>query len=121
MEEQKFQKEFKLLLAAGDSKLSSISAIEAAKEFDFDRANLLMREGEKQMSSAHMCEKDLITEEARGVDSKYGVLMMHAQDHLTTAIIFNEMANQLIKLYKIIYELEKEINDIKTALQKKGG
>lgn len=107
MEEKNFEKEFKLLLAAGDSKVSSMAAIEKAREFKFDEAKELLRKSEREMTEAHEVEKDLITEEARGINEDYGVLMMHAQDHLTTAIIFKDMAEEFLKLYEIVYTLKK--------------
>ena len=52
------------------------------------------------MTEAHEVEKDLITEEARGINEDYGVLMMHAQDHLMTTLNFERFAKRIIKLYE---------------------
>jgi len=104
--ENRFKREFEIILSAGDSKTSSIEAIEKAKVFEFEEAWTLIRKSENEMVAAHQYEKDLITEEANNCGNQYGVLMMHAQDHLMTAIIFLEMAQQMIKIYEELYELK---------------
>ena len=104
--ENMFEKEFEIILSAGDSKTSSIEAIERARVFEFEEAWALIRKSETEMVAAHQFEKDLITEEANNSGKQYGVLMMHAQDHLMTAIIFLEMAQQMIKIYEELHELK---------------
>lgn len=109
--ENKFKNEFEILLAAGDSKTSSIEAIEKAKAFKFEEAKELLRKSEKEMITAHQIEANLVSEEANNNGKNYGVLMMHAQDHLMAAIIFWEMASQFVALYEELYKLKGGNND----------
>lgn len=104
--EEKFKKEFEILLSAGDSKTSSMEAIEKAKAYEFAEAQALLRKSENEMIAAHKIEAELVTEEANEKGNHYGVLMMHAQDHLMAAIVFYEMASQFVDLYEEMYRLK---------------
>lgn len=102
-----YEMAFGLILNAGNSKSKSLMAIEAAREFEFEEAESLVSEAEEDLRTAHQTQTDLIQGEARGEKMDLNLIMVHAQDHLTTAMIMVDQAREFINLYKMINDLKK--------------
>ena len=102
-----YEMAFGLILNAGNSKSKSLMAIEAAREFEFEEAENLVAEAEEDLRTAHQTQTDLIQGEARGEKMELNLIMVHAQDHLTTAMIMVDQAREFINLYKMINDLKK--------------
>ena len=71
-----------------------------AKEGKFDEAEELMKQATEEMLKAHELQTDLIVREAGGEKLDVGLIMVHSQDHLMTAILFKELAKEFIDIYK---------------------
>ena len=102
-----YEMAFGLILNAGNSKSKSLMAIETAREFEFEEAENLVAEAEEDLRAAHQTQTNLIQSEARGEKMELNLIMVHAQDHLTTAMIMVDQANEFINLYRLISELKK--------------
>ena len=102
-----YEMAFGLILNAGNSKSKSLMAIETAREFEFEEAENLVAEAEEDLRAAHQTQTNLIQSEARGEKMELNLIMVHAQDHLTTAMIMIDQAREYINLYKLIYDLKK--------------
>ena len=88
---------FQLIGFAGDAFSHFFQAINAAK---------------KSMKEAHDAQTDLLSAEADGKDLAYSILMVHAQDHLTMALMYERLASEFISVYKEMNELKgKLINE----------
>ena len=48
----------------------------------------------------------MLTEEARGNHAKLTLLVVHAQDHLMTAITYIDLAQEIVEVYKQMAELK---------------
>ena len=105
--ENKYEVSFELILNAGNSKSKSLMAIECAREFNFEEAEKLVKEAADDLKSAHKSQTELILGEARGEKQEINVILIHAQDHLTTAMIMLEQAKEFINVYKILSELKE--------------
>ena len=90
-----YETSFGLILNAGNAKSKSLMAIEAAREFDFEEA----------YSLAHQTQTDLIQGEARGEKSDINIILIHAQDHLTTAMIMIDQAKEFIHVYELLQKV----------------
>lgn len=99
---------FKLILAAGDSKSESMNAIRAAREGNFEKAKSLCEVARVKLTDAHKIQTDLIQAESRGEEFKLNLIMVHAQDHLSMALMNLDNAHEMTNLYKMIYELTKK-------------
>lgn len=86
---------------AGESRSCSFEALALAKEGDFDSAKAKLKEAAEKMHAAHEMQFNLISKEADGEKMDMGLLMVHAQDHLMTAILAKELIEEMIELYKI--------------------
>ncbi len=101
MEKERVQEiAFQLISFAGDAYSSFLQAVESAREGDFDAAQERMTSGKEMLKEAHNVQTDLLTAEAQGNDPAYSIIMVHAQDHLMNAILFEQVANELIYLHK---------------------
>ena len=95
---------FQLIGFAGDAFSHFFQAIDAAKKADYEEAERLIQ--------AHDAQTDLLSAEADGKDLAYSILMVHAQDHLTMALMYERLASEFISVYKEMNELKgKLINE----------
>lgn len=91
-----------LIAGAGDSQSFSMEAIMHAKEGDFDKAHACMEKAKEAMVSTHDVQTELIRGEMMGERSEVTLLMVHAQDHLTFAMLLRNMASEFVELYEKI-------------------
>lgn len=107
MNEDKYAVAFELIMNAGNAKSTALMAIEAARDFDFEEADRLLKEAEVDMRKAHQAQFDMIQEEANGNPIEVNIVLVHAQDHLTMAMMARDNAEEFINLYKMIKELKE--------------
>mgnify|MGYP002232898424 FL=1 len=60
------------------------------------------------MNAAHQIQTDLIQAEARGEQQQFGLIMVHAQDHLTMAMLSIDHTKSIMQVYQKLYQYEKE-------------
>ena len=95
-----------LIAGAGDSRSYCMEAIDYAREGEFDRAREAVGEAVSAMVKTHEVQTQLIRDEMEGNGMAVSLLMIHAQDHLNLALITRDIAEELIKLYERINQLE---------------
>lgn len=93
-----------IIMQAGNAKAAAMQAITAAKTGDFDKADEFVKQANKDLVNAHNVQTDMLTKEAQGDHVKVDLYMVHAQDHLMTAITFIDLAKEIVELYKKIDE-----------------
>ena len=91
---------FQLIGYAGDAFSYYFQAVAKAREGKFEEADAMIAEGDKQMIEAHHAQTALLTAEASGEDIEFSVIMVHAQDHLMTTMMYERVAKEFINLYK---------------------
>ena len=85
---------------AGEARTQFLQAMDAMAEKDFDKAEGLIKAGFETVLSAHDSQTDMIAREAGGEDMQLCFLMVHAQDHLMTAMLLGDMCKRFIKMLK---------------------
>ena len=103
-----YETAFTLILNAGNSKSKSLMAIEEARNFNFDEAVSLIKEAREDLKSAHQTQTELIQGEARGEKSELSLILVHAQDHLTTAMIMIDQAEEFLNIYRLLSKVIKK-------------
>lgn len=73
-----------LMVSAGDAKDLAHQALTAARE---------------KLTAAHNVQTTMLTAEAQGKTVQLTLLLVHAQDHLMTAITYVDLAEELVALY----------------------
>lgn len=89
-----------IIMNAGDAKSSAMEAIQAAKTSDFDTAEERLKHANEALVGAHKTQTEMLTKAAQGEEVKVDIYMVHAQDHLMTAIAFKDLAVEFVELYK---------------------
>lgn len=107
MNDEELQVPFEMIASAGESKSFSMQAIEACREFQFDKAEELLKQASQSLSKARKSHFGLIQELPNGTQVDVNLLLVHAEDHLTSAGIQKDQAQEFLHLYKMIYELKK--------------
>ncbi|WP_059105656.1 PTS lactose/cellobiose transporter subunit IIA [Shouchella shacheensis] len=95
---------FQMILHAGNARSSAMEAIQSAKTGDFEAANKKIRDADKEFTQSHRFQTELLTKEAKGEVQSPSILLIHAQDHLMTAMSVKEMAQEMIELYQRLEE-----------------
>ncbi len=91
---------FGLIAAAGTARSLAFEALKAAKQHDFDRAAELIEQSKQAALEAHRQQTALLTKEANGDHTPVDVMLVHAQDHLMTSMLAQELIEELIYLHK---------------------
>lgn len=99
---------FMIILHAGNARSSAMEAIQLAKSFDFEGARAKIEDAEAEFVLAHKEQTNLLQKEASGEKTEVSVILIHAQDHLMTAMTVKDLAIELIDMYEKIEKLEAE-------------
>lgn len=91
---------FGLIAAAGSARSLAFEALHAAREGDFDRADDLLEQSRRAGIDAHDQQTRLLVREANGDHVPVDVMLVHAQDHLMTSMLAQELIEELVLLYK---------------------
>jgi PTS system cellobiose-specific IIA component len=91
---------FGLIAASGEARSMAFEALKAARSGDFDKADELMKKSQEASLEAHNQQTALLTNEAQGNHINVDVILVHAQDHLMTSMLAQELISELINLYK---------------------
>ncbi len=92
-----------IIASAGMSRSCSIEALGFARKGDFEESEKKLKEAETFYYEAHEYQTELITKETSSEEPfNLNLILVHAQDHLTMALISIDNAKELIEIYKRI-------------------
>lgn len=91
-----------LIVHSGNTKSECMEAIQLAKKGNIEGAKEKILLANEALTEAHHSQTSLLTEEAKGGKVEVTMLLIHAQDHLMNAIIFRDLAQEMIELYERI-------------------
>ena len=91
---------FQIISYTGEAKSDYIEAMGAAREYDFEKAERLMKEGMAVFVEGHKVHGQLIQKEAAGDNVQLSLLLMHAEDQLLGAETLQVVADELIAVYR---------------------
>lgn len=91
---------FGLIATAGQARSLAFEALHAAREHDFDRAEELLEQSKQAGLEAHHQQTELLVREANGDHMPVDVMLVHAQDHLMTSMLAQELIEELVYLHK---------------------
>lgn len=100
MDESKYEVPMQIILHAGNAKSSALMAIDAAADGEFAEADRLLEEARAEMAEAHHFQFSLTQAEANGEQVDLNIILLHAEDHLTMAIMASDLAERFIALYR---------------------
>lgn len=97
---------FQIIVHAGESRSLSSEAMDAAENYDFEKAEELLKKANDEFLECHQIQTDMLTSEANGEKNELNVIFIHAQDHLTMATMAMDNAKRLVTMYKKMKENE---------------
>lgn len=91
---------FEIIAHSGNARSFAFEALSAVEEFDFDKAEKLINDADQELSLAHKTQTSLIQDELNGKQVTKSLLLIHAQDHLMSAISEQKLVEHLIRIIK---------------------
>ncbi|MGM0524203.1 MAG: PTS lactose/cellobiose transporter subunit IIA [Bacillota bacterium] len=91
---------FEIISSAGDARDLTYQALDKISDYAFEEAKELIEQAEATMNQAHNAQTKLIQEEIQGNKIDGGLLMIHAQDHLMTAIAEHQMVKRMLPIFE---------------------
>ncbi|TDW26321.1 PTS system cellobiose-specific IIA component [Breznakia blatticola] len=92
-----------IILHAGDARIRIQEALKHGKELDFEAARKSLVEAKECIRLAHQSQTEVIQNETRGMVYEPSLLFNHAQDTLMTIMSENNMANEMIDMFEVMY------------------
>lgn len=103
---------FTIISHAGNAKSMCFEALRSARSEDFEKAELLIKEAKEELSETHSIQFGMIQKEARGEKQEITLLLMHAEDHLMSAILAKDLIEQMIEMCKENKKYREVIKDV---------
>lgn len=100
---------FQMITAAGEAKSNYMEALLEAKEKNFERAEELMKEGEKSFVQVHDAHAGLVQRECAGEKVEVSLLMAHVEDQMMSVEVIKILVIELYEIYKKLDKLA-EVN-----------
>ncbi|MDF2568720.1 MAG: phosphotransferase system lactose/cellobiose-specific subunit [Sporomusa sp.] len=100
---------FTIILHAGNARAEAYDALRAAQAGDFDKAAEHLRQAEAEVGAAHRAQADMIQQEAQGNKVDVTLLIVHAQDHLMTALSEKNLIENMVEMHKTIKQLAAKL------------
>lgn len=94
------QVSFEMIATAGDARSFAFAALQKARQGDFDEADSLMEQSRIAIANAHHSQNELLRSELAGKKQEVDILQVHAQDHLMTAMLAQELIAEMIEMYR---------------------
>lgn len=100
---------FEIVAYAGDAQTDLLSALDAARDGDFEKADQLHAQANKELVDAHDVQTKLLSQEAGGGEMDVTFIMVHAQDTLMTTMMLEKQTRYMIDEYKRLAALEAKL------------
>lgn len=102
--EELYNLSFQLILHSGNARSLAMEALYAAKEKNFVGAREKLKEADEAFVMAHHLQTELIQKESSGEELELPIILVHAQDHLMTAMTVKDLAKEIIDLREELHK-----------------
>ncbi|MFB4357965.1 PTS lactose/cellobiose transporter subunit IIA [Pantoea sp. BS_4] len=89
-----------LLVQAGAARSAALAALRLARDNDFTAAQLQLNDSKESIRIAHKQQTALISEDGGSGKLPVTLVLVHAQDHLMNAMLIQDLASEIIELYR---------------------
>ena len=96
---------FNIIGFAGTAKGLAYEALSKAENGDFQGASKLLNEADENFEKAHKAQNSIIIDEVNGKKIEFSLLLVHAQDHLMTALEARDLIERIITMYKQVKKI----------------
>lgn len=91
---------FEIIAYSGDARSKLLEAVNNAKLKNMDKCNELIGEAKQCLIDAHKSQTQMIVAEAQGKNIEVGFITVHAQDHLMTTLLLQDIIENLLDIYR---------------------
>ncbi|WP_295891618.1 PTS lactose/cellobiose transporter subunit IIA [uncultured Vibrio sp.] len=91
-----------IICNAGEARSLCYEALRLSREQDFEGAENALVNAKECLNKAHLTQTQLIEQDQGEGKVAMTLVMVHAQDHLMTTILAQEMATEMVALHKHI-------------------
>lgn len=98
MDDAKYETAMQIIMHGGNAKSLALMAIDAANEGNLEEAQAHLDEAQREITEAHKMQFAMIQQEAAGTPVEVNIVLVHAQDHLTMALIAADLAQRFIDM-----------------------
>ena len=98
---------FGIIAAAGTARSLAFEALNLAHQHDYEGAHELLDQASKAALEAHHQQTALLSKEASGEHTPVDVMLVHAQDHLMTAMLAQELIAEILYLHETKQDKEE--------------
>lgn len=103
------EKAFQLILHAGNSKSSSMEALALTRQGDYEASAEKFKDAQEEFNKAHEVQTALLFESVNGVSLQPDILLVHAQDHFTSAMVCLDLCQEMTMMMRQLNELSNSI------------
>lgn len=93
-----------IILHAGDARTKIDHALEKVKACDLDGARNDIKMAKEKLHEAHVCQMEIIRNEASGKFYDASLLFNHAQDTLMTTMSEERIVSHMIDVFEIMFK-----------------
>jgi PTS system cellobiose-specific IIA component len=107
---------FHIVLHGGNARGEAYEALDAAENFDFVTAEHHLNKAEEELAAGHRYQTELVqTDSDNTHDTAAPFLVIHAQDHLMTAMAELNLIKRLVNNYRVIADLKTRVEKLEQA------
>ncbi|MEY8709984.1 PTS lactose/cellobiose transporter subunit IIA [Mangrovibacter phragmitis] len=96
-----------LLVHAGEARSCAMQAMQLAREQQWDEARKALADADTAAREAHKVQTALISEDEGSGKIAVPLILVHAQDHLMTAMLCRDLAEEMILLREEIWHTKQ--------------
>ncbi|WP_455844250.1 PTS lactose/cellobiose transporter subunit IIA [Pantoea agglomerans] len=93
-----------LLINAGEARSQAMMAIQQARKADWQGADEALAASDEAAKAAHKIQTALIGADEGSGKVPVTLILVHAQDHLMTAMLCRDLAGELVLLRKELHD-----------------
>ena len=90
----------RIIVDAGDARSQAYTALAKAKQGNFEEAERLMKASTEKIQMAHHSHAELLALDCGDEKVDFSILLAHSMDHLMTAMLAQELIQEIIDLHK---------------------
>lgn len=96
-----------LLINSGEARSQSMIAIQQARKGEWIQAETALAASDDAIKAAHKIQTALISADEGAGKIPVTLILVHAQDHLMTAMLCRDLAGELVLLRKDLHHSER--------------
>ncbi len=102
------QQIFQIILHSGNSRAESYTALREGRKGNLNEAGMAMEKSRDELDKAHRIHREMLSDPDK-VTSCPSLLMVHAQDHLMTAMAEQTLITEMNEQLELIRKMSERI------------